>query len=150
MMTDSMGFLVFLGLAVACRAWSASQRRPHHLERMPELHLSKVAFGCASLETLTRRLEARVTDGIVPVVTRFLPKRADELVGGSLFWIVKQRLAARQTILGFGEREQTGARSSGSIPSWCRCARSPSARIRAGAIWRRPMRPPISAKTMTG
>lgn len=71
---------------------------------MPELHLSKVAFSCASLDTLKRRLEARVKDGIVPVVTRFRPKRADELVGGSLFWIVKQRLAARQTIVGFGER----------------------------------------------
>jgi hypothetical protein len=71
---------------------------------MPELHLSKVAFSCASLETLKRRLEARMKDGIVPVVTRFRPKRADELIGGSLFWIVKQRLAARQTIVGFGER----------------------------------------------
>jgi hypothetical protein len=71
---------------------------------MPELNLSKVAFSCASLDTLKRRLEARVKDGIVPVVTRFRPKRADELIGGSLFWIVKQRLAARQTILGFGER----------------------------------------------
>jgi hypothetical protein len=68
------------------------------------LHLSKVAVGCASIETLKRRLEARVRDGVVPVVTRFMPKRADELVGGSLYWIVKQRIAARQTILGFDVR----------------------------------------------
>jgi hypothetical protein len=68
------------------------------------LHLSKVAFSCASLETLQRRLAARSRDGVVPVVTRFRPKRADELIGGSLYWIVKQRLAARQTILGFDER----------------------------------------------
>jgi hypothetical protein len=68
------------------------------------LHMSKVAFSCASVETLKRRLEARVRDGIVPVVTRFMPKRADELVGGSLYWIVRQRIAARQTILGFDVR----------------------------------------------
>ena len=68
------------------------------------LHMSKVAFSCASIETLKRRLESRVRDGIVPVVTRFMPKRADELVGGSLYWIVKQRIAARQTIVGFDVR----------------------------------------------
>ncbi len=67
--------------------------------------MSKVAFSCASLETLRRRLEARVRDGAVPVVTRFRPKRADELVGGSLYWIVKHRIAARQTILGFDIRK---------------------------------------------
>jgi hypothetical protein len=65
------------------------------------LHMSKVAVSCASVETLKRRVEKRIQDGVVPVITRFMPKRADELVGGSLFWIVKQRLAARQTILGF-------------------------------------------------
>jgi hypothetical protein len=66
--------------------------------------MSKVAVACASLETLKRRLEARVRDGVVPIVTRFRPTRADELVGGSLYWIVKHRIAARQTILGFDER----------------------------------------------
>jgi hypothetical protein len=71
---------------------------------MPALHMSKVAFACASIETLKRRLETRARDGEVPVVTRFRPTRADELVGGSLYWIVKHRIAARQTILGFGER----------------------------------------------
>ena len=65
------------------------------------LHMSKVAVSCASVETLKRRMEKRVQDGVVPIVTRFMPKRADELVGGSIYWIVKQRLAARQTILGF-------------------------------------------------
>jgi len=68
------------------------------------LHMSKVAVSCASVETLKRRVEKRVRDGVVPVLTRFMPKRAEELVGGSLFWIVKQRLAARQTILGFEVR----------------------------------------------
>ena len=68
------------------------------------LHMSKVAVSCASVETLKRRLESRVRGGIVPIVTRFRPTRADELVGGSLFWIVKHRIAARQTIVGFDLR----------------------------------------------
>ena len=72
---------------------------------MPSLNISKVAVGCASLETLQRRQAARLVDGIVPIVTRFRPTRADELIGGSIFWIVKHKLAARQTILGFAERE---------------------------------------------
>src|SRR3954462_12680112 len=71
---------------------------------MPQHHMSKVADSCASLETLRRRVESRVKDGIVPIVTRFMPKRADELIGGSIYWIVKHRIAARQTILGFDVR----------------------------------------------
>lgn len=73
---------------------------------MSSLNISKVAIGCASVEALRRRQESRVADGIVPVVTRFRPKRADELIGGSIYWIVKHRLAARQTILGFAQREE--------------------------------------------
>ena len=61
-------------------------------------------MSCASVETLKRRMEGRVRDGVVPIVTRYRPKRADELVGGSLYWIVRQRIAARQTILGFDIR----------------------------------------------
>ncbi|HTU09419.1 MAG TPA: DUF1489 domain-containing protein [Allosphingosinicella sp.] len=66
--------------------------------------MSKVAVSCASVETLKRRLAKRAEGGSVPVLTRFMPKRADELIGGSLYWIVKQRIAARQTILGFEVR----------------------------------------------
>jgi hypothetical protein len=70
---------------------------------MASLNISKVAVGCASIDTLRRRQQSRLTDGFVPIVTRFRPKRADELVGGSIYWIVKHRLTARQTILGFAE-----------------------------------------------
>jgi hypothetical protein len=72
---------------------------------MAALHLTKVALGCTGLDALRRRQEARTAYGVVPVVTRFRPKRADELIGGSLFWIVKHRLLARQTIIGFGEAD---------------------------------------------
>jgi len=73
---------------------------------MPSLNISKVAVGCASLEALKRRQESRVSNGVVPLVTRFRPKRAEELIGGSVYWIVKHRITARQTILGFADREE--------------------------------------------
>ena len=72
---------------------------------MPSLHISKVAVGCGSVETLRRRQLSRLQDGHVPITTRFRPKRADALIGGSIYWIVKHRIAVRQTILGFGESE---------------------------------------------
>lgn len=73
---------------------------------MPSLNISKVAVGCASIEALRRRQASRIADGVVPIRTRFLPKRADELIGGSIYWIVKHRITARQTILGFGRDEE--------------------------------------------
>jgi hypothetical protein len=72
---------------------------------MSLLHISKVAVGCASLDALRKRQSSRLRDGVVPVTTRFRPKRADELVGGSIYWIVKHRVTARQIILGFEESE---------------------------------------------
>ena len=72
---------------------------------MPSLHISKVAVGCGSVEALRQRQLSRLKDGYVPIVTRFRPKRADALIGGSIFWIIKHRIAVRQAILGFGESE---------------------------------------------
>ena len=71
---------------------------------MPTLHLTKVAFSCASVETLQRRIAARAAGGELRVATRFRPKRAEELIGGSLHWIVKHRIVARQRILRFDDR----------------------------------------------
>ena len=72
---------------------------------MPSLHISKVAVGCGSVEALRRRQETRRQNGFVPITTRFRPKRAEELIGGSIYWIVKHRIAVRQTIIGFAESE---------------------------------------------
>lgn len=81
---------------------------------MPSLHLTKVAVGCASIEALQNRIARRVTQsGEVRVPTRMRPKRADELVGGSLHWIVKHRIVARQEILRFD------ARSDGRLDIVC-------------------------------
>jgi hypothetical protein len=39
------------------------------------------------------------------VPTRMRPKRSEELIGGSLHWIVKHRMIGRQQILRFEERK---------------------------------------------
>ena len=70
---------------------------------MASLHISKVAVGCASVDALRRRQLSRRQGSFVPITTRFRPKRADELVGGSIFWIVKHRITVRQSIIGFAE-----------------------------------------------
>ena len=72
---------------------------------MPNLNLTKVAFGCRTIEALEKRVVARARDGEVRIVTRMRPKRADELIGGSIYWIVKHRLVGRQEILRFEERK---------------------------------------------
>ena len=71
---------------------------------MSKLHLTKVAVGCASLEALQNRIARRVSNDVVRVPTRMRPKRMDELVGGSLHWIVKHRIIGRQQILRFEDR----------------------------------------------
>lgn len=68
------------------------------------LHLTKVAVGCASVEALQNRIARRVSAEVVRVPTRMRPKRMNELVGGSLHWIVKHRIVARQEILRFEDR----------------------------------------------
>jgi len=67
------------------------------------LHLTKVAFGATSIDEMlgwwaNRGDAARLT-------TRYRPKRASELIGGSLFWILKHQLVARTEILDFEEAE---------------------------------------------
>jgi hypothetical protein len=72
---------------------------------VPTLHLTKVAFGCRTIEALEKRVAARTHGGEMRVATRMRPKRADELVGGSIHWIVKHRLIGRQEILRFEDRK---------------------------------------------
>ena len=70
------------------------------------LHLTKVAFGAESLDHLRERVATRAAEpGGFFITTRYLPKRADEIAGGSLYWILKHQLVARSPILRFGEAE---------------------------------------------
>lgn len=68
------------------------------------LHLTKVAYNCASLETLERRIERLSQAGELKVPTRMRPKRAGECIGGYLHYIVKHRIVARVEILRFDDR----------------------------------------------
>ena len=70
------------------------------------LHITKVAFGTTGVEHLAERLLIRAEAGPVFLMTRYLPKRHEEIAGqGSLYWILKHQLIARSPILSFGEAE---------------------------------------------
>jgi hypothetical protein len=71
------------------------------------LHLIKNAAGCDGLDQLASRQAPWIVtreDGraVYRHRTRFLPKRMDEILdGGSMYWILKRQILARQTIHGF-------------------------------------------------
>ncbi|MEO7634537.1 MAG: DUF1489 family protein [Sphingomicrobium sp.] len=69
------------------------------------LHLTKVAFGVRTIDALVKRVAARTHGGEMRVVTQMRPKRMEELIGGSIHWIVKHRLVGRQEILRFEDRK---------------------------------------------
>ncbi|MBV1885942.1 MAG: DUF1489 family protein, partial [Parvibaculaceae bacterium] len=71
------------------------------------VHLIKLCVGVSEPEELetwqARRVAEKKAAGIPPEVlhiTRMVPKRAEELLdGGSLFWVMKGEIRARQTLL---------------------------------------------------
>lgn len=75
--------------------------------RLMTLHLLKLCVGADSIRDLEAWIAARVEAarrmGSPPEqghTTRMVPKRADELVdGGSLYWVIKGQIAARQALL---------------------------------------------------
>jgi hypothetical protein len=67
--------------------------------------MTKVAFACRDLETLQERARRRAVNGEVRIATRLRPKRADVLIGGNLYWIVKHNIIAGLEILRFEDRE---------------------------------------------
>ena len=69
------------------------------------LHLTKVAFSCASVDTLKRRFERWSSNGEMRVPTRMRPKRGADLIGGYLHYIVKHRIVARAEILRLEDRK---------------------------------------------
>ena len=99
---------------------------------MPQLHLTKVAFGCRDLEGLRLRVAARTENGEIRVPTRMRPKRHEELIGGNLYWIVKHRIIGGVQVLRFEDR------SDGRIDIVCTCELQTVAPIpkRAHQGWR--------------
>jgi len=72
---------------------------------VPQLHLTKVAFGCRDADALAARVRARASNGELRVATRMRPRRADELIGGGLHWIVRHQLVASSEILRIEDRD---------------------------------------------
>ena len=66
------------------------------------LHMTKIAFGAKSIDDLRAWLE-RHPDAFAS--TRYLPKRHEEMIGGSLYWIFEHALIGRSPIRGFAQRE---------------------------------------------
>ena len=72
-----------------------------------KLHLIKLSVGSESVDTLAlfqaaRRLEMNRAHSLH--ITRMWPKREAELLdGGSIYWVIKGSIQARQKLIGFDE-----------------------------------------------
>ena len=66
------------------------------------LSMTKIAYRSGSLDNLRRWVEAGPE---ALMTTRYLPKRHEEMIGGSLYWIIEHAIVARCEILGFEQRE---------------------------------------------
>ena len=66
------------------------------------LHMTKIAFGTESSATLRAWLESQDE---ARTSTRYLPKRVEEMAGGSLFWIHQHTIIGRSPLIGFEQRE---------------------------------------------
>ncbi|MBZ4022536.1 lysophospholipase [Rhodobacter sp. TJ_12] len=64
------------------------------------LHILKLCVGAESVEDLIAWQKAHFGNGSAVHITRMWPKRAEEvLAGGSLYWVIKGVILARQRIL---------------------------------------------------
>ena len=71
------------------------------------LHLIKLCVGAESIADLEEWIAMRMAERAArgeparhPHVTRMVPKRAEALVdGGSLYWVIKGQIAARQRLI---------------------------------------------------
>ena len=69
------------------------------------VHLKKLSVGSKSLETLRAWQALRLSErGRLIHVTRNRPRRAEEILdGGSIYWIIKGVMSARQNIIDLAE-----------------------------------------------
>lgn len=87
------------------------------------LHIIKLCVGCDSLAELAdwqaARLKEKRAKGQKPElvhVTRMTPKRGAEILsGGSIYWVIKGQIAARQRLLAFREVKKNGVPHCGFV-----------------------------------
>jgi hypothetical protein len=70
------------------------------------LNMTRIAFGAESPAHLRARLEAHAEGGEVRLTTRYMPKRHEEMAGGSLYWILNHTVIGRSPLIGFMDNEQ--------------------------------------------
>jgi len=96
---------------------------PGYWLSMP-LHIIKLCVGCDSLAELAawqkNRLKEKRAKGQKPElihVTRMTPKRTAEILseGGSLYWVIKGQIAARQKLLAFRDVKKNGIPHCGLV-----------------------------------
>jgi hypothetical protein len=90
--------------------------RPRREVRQPAagLHLIKLSVGTESVEDLRRWQARRLRlSGRVFHQTRMMPRRADELLrGGSIYWVIKGMVQARQGLRAIEPRADAEGRRS--------------------------------------
>lgn len=87
------------------------------------LHLLKLCVGCDSIANLAdwqslrlKQLRAKGKKPELVHITRMTPKRTAELLdGGSLYWVIKGNIAARQKLLGFRAVQKNGVPHCGLV-----------------------------------
>lgn len=87
------------------------------------LHIIKLCVGCDSLSELAdwqkKRLKEKRAKGQKPElihITRMKPKRGDEVLdGGSLYWVIKGQIAARQKLLALRDVKKNGLPHCGLV-----------------------------------
>ena len=87
------------------------------------LHIIKLCVGVDSLEELAGWQKKRLAEKkkkkqplVLQHVTRMTPKRKDEVLdGGSLYWVIKGQVAARQKLLAFRPVTRNGVPHCGLV-----------------------------------
>jgi hypothetical protein len=76
------------------------------------VHLKKLSVGSASVDSLRALQAQRLANvGRLIHITRNRPRRVEELLnGGSIYWIIKGVMSARQAIIDFVEAERADGR----------------------------------------
>src|SRR3546814_13600336 len=100
---------------------------------MSQLHMTRVAVGCADYPALQMRIANYGHNGEIRFATRFKPKRADELIGGKLHFIVKHRLVGRVELLRFEDRS-AGRLDIGCVASLERTDRKSVVEGKGGSV----------------
>ena len=102
------------------------------------VHLKKLSVGSASLDSLRDFQAQRLKNGGRLVhITRNRPRRAEELLdGGSLYWIIKGVMMARQAIIDLVETQRADGSSACGIVLLPKIIEVIPARMRIFQGWR--------------